>query len=370
MKPWAWASAVTVFSLGAFGAFWLEQHPELISVAAEPAATPAPAPVPPSGSQAQPGAIAASGAQSPSSQELALKNELTAEFRRVADIYEQSSRFPPYSIPISQADLEQYQYNRYVPISVDLQQPGGSGDAEIRVVLEKLHFEKGEPINGLAAVYGADAEAVRLSEVELLSHSNEVLASSGMQAAGAGEYPIRVAVSASEAEDWPADLLLRVKGSWNGRAVAAVAPVYLDDPIGGIESVGRAHVEGAHLQIPVEADVSGPGFYVVSANLYSSEGEPLVHVEHQAELSEFDNRTELKIHRSALEASGDAGPYVLRDFMLRQLPSRPGDRTRFGPTIEKQVDIPRFSFDSYSGAAYEDPLRQARLDFLRSAGQL
>lgn len=368
MKPWIWASAIAVFSLGVFGAYWLERNPGIIRIAAE-AVAPATAGSTQAAAAAPAGTPAADRGQSrEDALARALENELAAEFRRVADVYEQSSRFPPYSIPIAEADLVQYQYNRYVPVNVELKQPGGSGDAEIRVVLEKLHFEKGEPITGLAAVYGADAEAVSLSEVELLDRANETLASGTLNAAGQGEYPIRLSVGESQAKDWPSDLLVRVKGQWNGRSVAAVAPVFLDDPIGGIDAVGRAHIEGAHLMIPVELEVEGPGFYVISANLYSADGEPLVHVEHQAELSRFDDKTELKIHRSALEAAGDAGPYELRNFMLRQLPSKPGQRTRFGPADDRTVEIPRFSFDQYSGAAYQDPLRQARLDFLRGVG--
>ena len=371
MKTWGWAAAIAVFSVGALGAFWLEDA-GLINARAPVFTIPKVAL-----SQANRDADAAPRAPSatakpgsPSAADQALRTELAAEFRRVADVYEQSSRFPPYSFPVSAEGLLQFQYNRYVPVNVPLQQPGGAGEAEIRLVLEKLHFEKGEPILGLAGVYGPDAGAVNLTEVELLNRSNEVLTRSGIEGGGAGEYPIRLATTVTESADWAADLLVRVKGTWDRREVAAVAPVFLNDPIGRIDGIGNAYVEGAHLQIPVEADVEGPGFYVISGNLYSRDGEPLVHIEHQAELTRFDNGTELQVHHSALRATDNPGPYELRDLTLRQLPSKPGDRVRFGPTSDLKADIPAFDFDRYNGAAYEDPLRQARLNFLRSAGQM
>ena len=71
--------------------------------------------------------------------------------------------------------------------------------------------------------------------------------------------------------------------------------------------------------------------------------------------------------RMALQETGNAGPYVLKDLMIRKLPDKPGDRTLFGPTNPKSFPVQGFPFDRYSQQPWVDPMTKARLEFLRSA---
>ena len=73
--------------------------------------------------------------------------QLAGEFQRVADVYEQASQYPPYSLPIDSKNIEQYQYNRYYPVTVPLQNEQG-GKFTLHVILQQLHFQKGEPVRG------------------------------------------------------------------------------------------------------------------------------------------------------------------------------------------------------------------------------
>ncbi len=298
--------------------------------------------------------------------EQAMENELASHFARVADVYEESSQYPPYSLPVSEETVDDYRYNTYTPVEVPI---SDDGEVRIQILLERLHFEIGEPIVGIVTLRGGAASDLALDRVRLKDQSRETLYSESLNTEGAGEYELVLSPGESQARDWPPELFVVVSGDYLGRNVEAVAPVRYEQRVGEIESVGSAFVEGAHLKIPVEADLEESGLFAISGNLYSESGRPLVHIEHKAELSGFDNSTTLRVHRQSLEAVDDEGPYELGDLIIRQLPARPGERTRFGPELEERFGVSGFDFDRYSDENYEDPMREARLEFLRSAAQ-
>lgn len=295
------------------------------------------------------------------------ERQIANEFARVADAYEQGSQFPSYSFPINEDHVEDYQYNQYSPVVTPVSDNGDT--ARLSVSLERLHFEKGDPILGTATVSGNAAQDLSVEEVSVHAPSGESLYSQSLDGGSEGEYELAIQPSESEASDWPLELVVMVSGNFRGGDVEAAAPLRYNDPVGEVDSVGEARVEGAHLMIPVEVEVDGEGDYAISGNLYSQSGRPLVHIEHEARLSGFDNRTELRIHRQALEAKGDEGPYELGDLMLRKLPARPGDRTSYGAEVEERFTVQGAAFDEYSDANYEDPMREARLKFLRNAAE-
>lgn len=294
------------------------------------------------------------------------QGQLAAQFQRVADIYAQTSKYPPYSLPIDKKDLAQYHYNRYFPITVPLQSDGGK--IVLKIELKQLHFQKGDTITGQVSVSGKSAQDVEMSDVAIISHKDKVLYTDNLgQPSGKNSYKLSIKPSETDAKDWPSQLMVRVSGTWGSHKVAAVAPFYYDDPIGKVTDVGDAYIDGANLVIPVTADLNSSGYYAISGNLYSTSGQPLVHLEAQTQMSQFNNTAKLRVHRVALQAKGDAGPYLLKDLMLRKLPDKPGDRTLFGPTDKKSFQVQGFPFSDYSQDPYVDPMRQARLKFFREA---
>lgn len=295
------------------------------------------------------------------------EQQIANEFARVADAYEAGSRYPAYSFPISEEHLDDYEYNQYSPVVTPVSDGGDT--ARLSVKLEQLHFEKGEPILGTATVSGNAASDLTVNQVSVMDPSGQSLYRQSISTGNNGEYELVIRPSESDASEWPVELMVMVSGSFRGRDVDAVAPLRYTDPVGEVSSVGNARVEGAHLIIPVEVDVDSEGDYAISGNLYSDDGQPLVHIEHEARLSGFDNSTKLRIHRQALEAKGDEGPYELGDLRLRKLSARPGDRTSYGPRLEERFSVEGASFDEYSDTNYEDPMREARLEFLRRAAE-
>jgi len=300
------------------------------------------------------------------SREEAMEQELTEHFSRVADSYEKSSRYPPYSLPINEDTVDDYRYNTYTPVDIPV---SDDGDVRIRILLDGLHFQRGDPIIGVVTIVGGEDSDVRLEEARLRTRQGENVYSEELDASGPGEYELVLSPSESESSDWPLELFVVVEGQYLGEDVSAVAPVRYDDPVGKVVSVSEASVDGPHLTIPVEAEVEESGFYAISGNLYTQAGRPIVHIEHETEMSGADSEAELRVHRQALEAAGDEGPYELGNLRIRQLPAQPGDRTRFGPEVEERFEVQGFAFDRYSDEQYSDPMREARLEFLRNAAQ-
>lgn len=315
----------------------------------------------------KPGNILLKHPHKPDAAEIARwQGQLASEFHRVADIYAQMAKFPTYSVPVTPQSIKQFHYNQYFPVTIPLDTP--DGHVQIKVLLQQLHFQKGDPIVGVASVSGKAAATVSLDSVSILSDKNHVLYNSSLGQPDKGkDYALVVDPPAGSTSDWPSELLLRVSGSAGDHTVAAVAPFFYDDPIGTVSDVGDASIDGPNLVIPVTLDLDGDGYYAVSGDLYSTDGQPLVHLETKAQLSKFDNNTELKAHRAALQETGNAGPYVLKDLMIRKLPDKPGDRTLFGPMNPKSFPVQGFPFDHYSQQPWVDPMTKARLEFLRSA---
>ncbi|MEQ6885746.1 hypothetical protein [Salicola sp. Rm-C-2C1-2] len=298
--------------------------------------------------------------------EAAVAQRLQGEFARIADQYEAGSQFPPYSFPIDQGAVDDYRYNGYSPVRVPVASDGEKATITLR--LDQLHFEYGEPITGMVGINGDGASGVSLDEVTLRDQTGDVLYRESLEA-GAGEQRLSMSPGTSGVEAWPMELMLMVSGDFRGESADAVAPVRYHAAVGDITDVGSSRVEGAHLVIPVQVSIDSDGDYAIAGNLYSESGTPLVHVEHEARLGTMDSTAQLRVHRQALEASGDAGPYRLGDLSLRQLPARPGDRTRFSPTHDERYDVEGAPFERYDQANYQDPMREARLEFLRNAAE-
>lgn len=362
MSGWKMASIAVVAVLGGsvLGLYWVTGTPPDDQGTHAGNREIAPAPEPPTGQQAAEPVEADAEPPGP-------ERQIANEFARVADAYEAGSQYPAYSFPISEEHLQDYAYNQYSPVVTPVSDGGDT--ARLSVELEQLHFEKGNPILGTATVSGDAASDLTVNEVSVRDPAGQSLYRQSLEAESDGEYELVIRPSGSEASEWPVELMVMVSGSFRGRDVEAVAPLRYNDPVGEVASVGDARVEGAHLIIPVEVDVDGEGDYAISGNLYSRDGQPLIHIEHEARLSGFDNGTKLRIHRQALEAKGNEGPYELGDLRLRKLPARPGDRTSYGPRLEKRFNVEGASFDEYSDTTYEDPMREARLEFLRKAAE-
>ncbi len=86
-------------------------------------------------------------------------NALGFMLASVADEYQQTIRYPPdYSVPLTKAQAEAYQGNRYHPVVLPLE-----GDGRFVVTLDKFRFSQGEPILVVASLKGRQVFGQSLS---------------------------------------------------------------------------------------------------------------------------------------------------------------------------------------------------------------
>lgn len=76
-------------------------------------------------------------------------NALGFMLASVADDYQRSARYPDYSVPLTTAQAEAYQGNRYHPVELPLED-----DGSFIVTLDKFRFTQGEPILVVASLSG------------------------------------------------------------------------------------------------------------------------------------------------------------------------------------------------------------------------
>lgn len=86
------------------------------------------------------------------------ENALGFMLASVAEEYQQTIRYPDYSVPLTKAQAEAYQGNRYHPVVLPLE-----GDGRFVVTLDKFRFSQGEPILVVASLNGRQVFGQSLS---------------------------------------------------------------------------------------------------------------------------------------------------------------------------------------------------------------
>jgi hypothetical protein len=280
-------------------------------------------------------------------------NPLRYMLASVADQYEANSRYPAYSIPISEAQAKAYSGNHYDAITLPLQ-----GGGEFTVTLEKYRFTRGNPIPVVATLNGPMVVGLGASATLESVESGEKNASVALESPEPGVFE---GVLESDLE--PGEYRLIVEGKIDGQPIRHVSTLSIEPFLGKFGQVGSAHVENNDLIIPVEFEPEGSGFFALSANLYA-DGQPIAHLSRELKLDNSQDVVELKAHGSVLAGKGVQGTMTLKGIQVRRLPKRPGDRTAFafGPDDGFEFEAPNLDdLEDESARAPESEQRAALL---------
>ncbi|WP_303286421.1 hypothetical protein [Marinobacter sp. SS8-8] len=250
-------------------------------------------------------------------------NALGFMLASVAEQYEQSTRYPAWSIPLSDAQATAYQGNRYEPVSLPLE-----GDGQFTVTLEKYRFTRGETILVAAAIQGAQVVGRSLTATLEKPDSRQTVASITLEQAGSAGY----FEGTLEASEEPGEYRLIVEARLDARPVRHASPLTIEPYLGDFGGLGEPYVSDNNLIIPVRFSPEEPGFYALSAQLYSGQ-RPVAQLQVEQRLDGTSDTVNLKAHGTVLANETEAGQFQLRHIQIRQLPARPGDRTNyaFGP---------------------------------------
>lgn len=297
--------------------------------------------------------------------------EMKAQLKRVADMYEYQSQFPSYSYPISATNLQQFIPNRHIPTALPMKGLGLGDDLTLQLGLNKFQYFWGETIDATVTANLGENTEVTFAEFQLVTADGKSIFTQGGSSSS-------VSLSSNQAT---ASLILsevNVPSEQDFYVVASVryanqsdrfeirTPLKISHKVGEVEGVSDSYVEGSHLMIPVKVDLDDTGYYVLSANLYSDNNEPLMNLSAKGKFSAYDDIIELKAHYSALSAKQSEGPYQLDDFELKMLPAKPGAKSGYGQVPDEAFDVQGYPFKDYDQSPYVDPNVEAKVEFLRT----
>ena len=297
--------------------------------------------------------------------------------RQMSDIsnaYEENIRYPNYSKPLYTNDWTLLNPNAFVEKTIPLDIQDGLSAA---IVLPHyvINHQQDLPIqvlingglkNNLKVksifVY-LQGDSDKQQAVQLSAQSSTVDSYTF-----SGSYPAASFPEKSEAET----LIFAEVHFSNDEQVKISAVFKLVGNDAMLSSLDKAFVEGSHLMIPANFDVSVTGYYRVQANLFDEETkQPVSHLNSAFLLSKQKNTGFLRVHASTLRSQGSAGPYLLTDFNITRGPAHPGDKTGYGSSKEQSYKVEGFDLSHYSDEDYVDPQNQQRLEFLQKmAGSL
>jgi hypothetical protein len=273
-------------------------------------------------------------------------NALGFMLASVADDYRQTIRYPEYSIPLTPAQAEAYQGNRYHPVALPLE-----GDGEFVVTLDKFRFKRGEPILVAASLTGRQVFGDTMSATLESIPDRDREDSAVLESVEPGYYEGTVS-----SDHDPGEYRLIVEARVDSSAVRHVSTLNIEPDLGNFEGLERPYVTGNDLVIPVKFDPKNSGHYSLSAQLYSG-NTPLALLQQETALSSGSGTIELRAHGSVLAGRDLQGSLQLRNLQIRQLPARPGDPTHYAygpnegyefspPDLEKLRDEPAVNPES------------------------
>lgn len=250
----------------------------------------------------------------------------------VADAYTETTRYPEYSIPLSRAQAEGYQGNRYHSVALPLQ-----NDGEFSVTLEKYRFTQGEPILVAASLTGPQVVGNSLSATLETSPDRDKADTTTLKPADSAGYFDGSLSSDHE----PGEYRLIVEARVDGRPVRHASSLTIEPDLGEFEGLGSASIEGNDLVIPVHFSAETSGYYSLSAQL-CDEQTPIALLQTETALGTGRNTIDLMAHGSVLANHEVTGTLQVRHLQIRQLPARPGHRTHyaFGPDAGYEFSPP------------------------------
>lgn len=294
----------------------------------------------------QPGASAGSSQKPPSD------NPVGFMLSKVAEQYAQTTRYPPWSIPLSKAQADGYRGNHYEPVTLPLENGG-----QFTVTLEKFRFTEGESILVVASLQGPQVIGGSLdASLERTGSSDSAGSTTLVQDGGTGYYQ-----GSLNTDEEPGEYRLIVKASVDGKPLRHVSSLTIEPYLGDFEGIEDSYLSNNNLVIPVSFSPNESGFYRLSAQLYNGQ-QPVAQLQAERRLDSTADTISLKAHGTVLANLSVNGKFHLRNLQIRQLPARPGDRTHYAfgpdegyafapPDLESLDDTPAANPESEQRAA-------------------
>ncbi|TBW48738.1 hypothetical protein EZI54_20830 [Marinobacter halodurans] len=292
-------------------------------------------------------------AQPPAPKPAPDENPIRFMLAQVADQYEEASRYPAYSVPISPGQAKAYAGNTYHAVTLPL-----ADDGRFTVNLEKYRFTRGETILVVANLAGPMVVGQRVeARLESPGEGQGSQPGTALSRTQDGFYQGEL-----DSNREPGEYRLIVSARVDGQTVRHVSTLSIEPHLGDFAGVGSTRIENNNLVIPVGFEPDEAGFYALGANLYVN-GQPVAHLSHEQRLDGSTANIELWAHGSVM--AGHTGKLQLKGLQIRRLPARPGDRTDYGFGPEDGFEVDASGLDRLEDVPAREPESEQRAAILR-----
>jgi hypothetical protein len=333
--------------------------------------------------------------------------DLRKTFADIAQRYEKSMRFPPYSKPLSsrdwallnprpflslkvpvtgmpQAEVELELPNYIVDVSKDLPiivrayWQSKQSSAQLVTVSVQLRNQFGNvgsqvPLNAKRPAIKSANHDVGMSDLGLSDVSKESNFSRSGNATENAQPRLGVSVFAGNIKSQ----ILQSAGAGkltvlahltfsDGHHFTTAAQLKAFETVATLTHIGPSFIDGAHLMLPAFFAVESSGRYRIRANLFDAQtNRPISHLTSYFSLQAPEDSAVLKVYAVTLRAQSAPGPYKLGQIEVTCLPKSPGDSTKYGNTLNKTYDVNGLGLAQYSDEPYQNNKLEQRLQFLQ-----
>ncbi len=305
---------------------------------------------------------------------LSVDEGMQHEMQRVADIYEQRSKYAPYSLYLSaeQTDLINPNQSHESPRAYDID----GHNVSILIKPKNYRFSLGEIITAdiqiKSSVQGLDAITKLTVEVMARDKKAHWPMKKRMDIEQKGQRTLLAEFDPS-AELEPmsdAEYSIIVKVEFNGESpVIQSAPIKIVESIAKITGLGRQRIEGNDLIIPINIEADKSGYYQVSGSLFDAPSNSAISfIIAKQRLSSGSNTLDAKVQGLVLRDKGFSGPFRLQGITLVKKSERPGMAEEFGLAADS-YSVDKVDLNDFESIPYENPMTEQRLEFMRSIGQ-
>lgn len=296
-----------------------------------------------------------------------------AQIQQVADLFEETSRYPVSSRPIINPD-DVRESAPFEQNEVDLPF-ANDGDLEnaIRVsaATDTYQYYQGQMITVRVRISGAPLDTFTSVTGNLSSSKGDLPYPLNFQPTGASltefvsEFDTQIVQQALMTSEMTAVVKVKV----GDQDMLTTVSFRYDQPSAQVVGTLPARVEGPNLVIPLQVSVSQSGYYFVRGVLEEAgTAKPLIELQTEGSLIAGNGLLELNAHISALKYHQSEGPYTLRSVKLHRGADFGEALDVPGATMQKQFPVQGFPLSSYEDQEYVDELAQERLAFLRQMG--
>mgnify|MGYP000031644982 FL=1 len=290
--------------------------------------------------------------------------------------FDQLSQYPPTSQPIiNSAHVNSFVNSTLPSSSLPFPIVGLETPIELSVQLGRYNYFFGDAVTAEIVAKDLPPGAALAATAVLLGGSGEELArlplDVSQQSSSQRSLSVEFDTLNYDSSAWPVEMNLGAYVDVDGSSLFISAPFRINTPTGTVDSLGYSQVNGEYLDIPVTLDVLVPGYYFLSAVLYSAgAGGPLVYLETEGPVEQGVDSLVLHAHVQALKKGGDEGPYQLKEILLERWSDELIPLDLAGKVNPGVYELDGYRFDEFEDLPYIDPLKEERLRLMQGLGSL